>query len=304
MEEKFKEINEANEVLKDEEKRRRYDMLGNNWRQGQNVDPNDFSNIFNRARRSGPGAGFGSHDGAFGFDPGSQGGAFSDFFEAFFGGRGGGMGGANPFERFQGSGSMGGFQPEDPFASETRSRGQASSRDVQTRLTISLADAYRGAQRRITFQRNEGTGGLSSQSYDVKIPAGIRNDQKIRLKGQGSTIGGVAGDILITIQISPDPRFKLEGDDLIADLPLTPWEAALGASISVPTLEDPVVVKVPSGIKNGQRLRVRGHGWPRKGHDKGNLFLRVVIQVPDHLSDQERDLFEKLARVSRFNPRH
>ena len=141
------------------------------------------------------------------------------------------------------------------------------------------------------------------QEYDVKIPAGIRPGQKIRLKGQGNVSGGQAGDILIAVQFAPHPRFRLEGENLVCDLPLTPWEAALGHKVTVATLDDHVDVRVPPQIQSGKKLRVRGHGWPRKGGSRGDLFLQVQIQNPPDLTTQERELYERLAKISRFNPR-
>ncbi|MCE5228675.1 HSP40/DnaJ peptide-binding protein [bacterium] len=170
-------------------------------------------------------------------------------------------------------------------------------------MTISLEDAWRGTTRKIAFQRGAPGAPAASHSYDVKIPAGIREGQKIRLRGQGSTIGGRTGDILITIHIAPDTRHTLEGDNLVMELPLTPWEAALGANVSIQTLGGPVQVKVPAGIDSGKRLRVRGRGWPLKGGDHGDLLLRISIHVPASLSEQERDLLERLGKISSFNPR-
>jgi curved DNA-binding protein len=310
MEEKFKEINEAYEVLKDADKRRQYDALGANWRQGQRFDPNDLNNMFGgafggaqgRGRRPGPGGTTYQYETNGG--PGA--GGFSDFFESLFGGLGGaGRGGAHPF-----GGAMGGQPgtsrgPEDLFgeARPRRAHEAGASGDVETALTISLREAYRGTTRSISFQRAEPNGQVTRQNYDVKIPAGILDGQKIRLKGQGSQIGHQTGDILITVHLAADERFTLEGSDLIADLALTSWEAALGEKIAIETLDGPVEVKVPAGIRPGQRLRVRNHGFPRKGGLKGDLLLKVSIHVPAHLTEQERELYEKLRTVSRFNPR-
>jgi curved DNA-binding protein len=311
-EEKFKDISEANEVLSDPDKRQRYDALGANWRQGQNVNPDDFANIFGglggmgggRARRPGPGgATFEYRTGRPG--GGMGGGSFSDFFESLFGGLGGG-GGMGGFG--EGMGGFGGAEgrPED-FMGEARRHAHAGhgaeAGHVETAITISLDEALRGTTRRVAFQRAEPDGRVTRQSYDVKIPAGIKEGQKVRLKGQGSQMGALAGDILIAVHIAPHERYALEGEDLVAELPVAPWEAALGGRVTVETPEGPVEVKVPAGIRTGQRLRVRGRGYPKRGGEKGDLLLRVAIQVPHHLSDQERELFEQLSRVSRFNPR-
>lgn len=313
-EDKFKDISEAYEVLSDSDKRKRYDMLGSNWRQGQSFDPGDFASMFGgmggggraggRSPFNGPGGSPFEFRGGRAERGGAGGGAFSDFFETLFGGLGGGRGGF--------SDTMGGFggsegRPEDFFAEAHRRThggpGAQPSADVETELTISLNEAMSGATRRISFQRAEPNGQVTRQHYDVKIPAGIHEGQKIRLKGQGSQVGGQSGDILITIHIAPGDRYTLEGDNLAADLPLAPWEAALGATVTVETPDGPVEVKAPAGIRSGQRLRVRGRGYPKRGGEKGDLLLRVMIQPPRHLTDAERELFEKLAKVSRFNPR-
>ena len=311
MEEKFKELNEAYEVLKDPEKRRRYDALGSNWNQGQSINPDDLGDLFGQFMRgragqaTGAGAGTGGRGTTFTFNTGGGApGGFSDFFETLFGGRAG----ANVF----GEGGRGRGEPSaDDLSSLFGAHGQphagrtahASAGNVETSLTVSLEDAWRGTTRKISFQRAPTGEAPAVQHYDVKIPAGIRDGQKIRLRGQGGAVGGRAGDILITVHIARHPRYELDGDHLIAELPLTPWEAALGARVSLDTLSGPVEVKVPAGIEAGKRLRVRGRGWPRKGDGHGDLLLRVVIQVPRELTDQERDLFERLGRVSTFIPR-
>lgn len=301
MEEKFKEINEAYEVLGDAEKRQRYDLLGANWRQGQSFDPHDFANMFSGGSRGGrvhtsPGGTTFQFESTRG-----SGGGFSDFFEALFGGLGGGGGNFNEARRGPESGI------EDIFAETHRRGGQTggfgAEPNVDASITISLEDAYHGATRRVAFQRGEPGGVVTRQNYDVKIPAGIQEGQKIRLRGQGSLVGGHVGDILITVHIAPHERFQLEGSDLTTELPLTPWEAALGGKVSVETMDGPVEVSIPAGIRAGQRLRVRGRGIPKKGGEKGDLFLKITVQVPPRLNDQERELFEKLAKVSHFNPR-
>jgi curved DNA-binding protein len=294
MEEKFKEINEANEVLSDKEKRARYDALGANWRQGQQFNPNDFADIFGQmgGRQSRGGYRFETRTPG----GGAEGGNFSDFFETLFGGLGGGM--EDIFNGAGGGGRMGGGA--GPFGAGGAHQPQT---DVDASLSIPLREAYLGTTRRISFNRMDAHGRAARQDYDVKIPAGIREGQKIRLKGQGSVAGSRAGDILITIRIAGDPRFALEGEDLAADLPLAPWEAALGGRIQFATLEGQVEIKVPPGIQPGKRLRVRGHGWPLKEGGRGDLLLRVTIAVPEHMTGQERELMEKLATVSKFKPR-
>ncbi len=302
MEEKFKDINEANEVLKDPEKRKRFDLLGKNWKQGQSFEPGDFADMFGGRGPARAGS-YRVHTTTTGGDAGS----FSNFFETLFGSLGtgfinqqqpGGAGGGedgriDPFARF-----------ERGHARRGRGGGAAKARtDAVAELTLGLEEAFRGSVRRINFSRAGLKGVSSTQSYDVKIPPGIRDGQKVRLKGQGSTVGSKTGDILISVRVSPHPRYKLEANDLSAELPLTPWEAALGGPVTVQTLDGTVEVKVPVGIQPGKRLRVRGRGWPDKTGARGDLYLRVSIHVPQHLSAQEKDLFERMSKVSRFKPR-
>lgn len=289
MEEKFKQINEAYEVLKDPDKRSRYNQLGSNWKHGQTFDPND---VFNRFGMRGDQASRrGSGKGSTRFDMG--GGEFSDFFESFLGGLSGGFGGGRGRPGgFDGAGMGGG-----PFGAQ-----QAGPTNTKAEMTISLEDAYRGTTRSLAFNRNSGNGISERQQYDVKIPAGIRNGQKIRLKGQGSSSGAQAGDIIITVKVAPHPRYKLIESDLEAPLPLAPWEAALGAQVSVLTLDGQVDVKAPPGIRAGQRLRIKGRGFPSKD-GRGDLYLRVELVNPPKMSGDELKLMKQWAGLSDFDPR-
>jgi curved DNA-binding protein len=196
-------------------------------------------------------------------------GDFSDFFESLFG-RGARHGRAGP------------------------RRG----RDVQARITIPLATAYSGGRERISLQ---GEGG--ERTLEVRIPAGILPGQQIRLAGQGSAgvQGGPAGDLLLEINIGDDPRFKLEGRDILLSLPITPWEAALGAKITVPTLGGEVELKIPAGSNSGKRMRLRGRGMP--GARTGDQLVTLEIHAPTPHTDEQRKLYEQMAAAFDYDPR-
>jgi curved DNA-binding protein len=261
-EDRFKEIAEAYEVLRDPEKRQRYDRLGANWKAGDDVSGAAGFGDFGRQGR-----GFDDVRVEFGGDE------FSDFFESFFGRRGGGR-------------RAGGF---DGFST----RGG----DQEATLELSLEEAAAGGRRRITL--------ADGRDYEVNIPAGVRDGQRIRLAGEGGrgAGGGPSGDLLLRVSLRPHPRFRLEGRDLYVDLPVTPWEAALGATVEVPTLGGSARVRVPPGSSSGRRLRLRGQGMPSPREGNGDLYATVKIEVPRRLSAEERELFERLAQVSSFNPR-
>lgn len=264
-EERFKEVGEAYEVLRDEDKRRQYDELRRGgWRGGEDFTPP-------------PGweqAGFGG-----GFrDAGSFGdaGGFSEFFESLFGGLGGARRSTGP----------GGFH----------ARGPQRGGDARARLDIDLETAYRGGTRRVTVNSAEGP-----RTLDVNIPKGVRDGQTIRLKGQGSPGPGGRGDLLLEIRVRPHSRFRVDGRDVHTEVPVTPWEAALGARVNVPTLDGEVKLRIPPGSNSGRRMRLRGRGLP--GSPPGDQFVEIQVMTPPAETDEQKALYRKMAEEFQFHPR-
>jgi len=282
-EDKFKEINEAYEVLKDPSKRQKYDQLGANWKAGQEFRPPPGWDMHFDFGAGGAGQSE--------FQWGGTGG-FSDFFEALFGGH----------------------QARSPHRG---GRGRKSGGPVWTQagadqeaaIRIPLEEAFRGTTKPITMQMQsvtpEGQLSVQEKNYEVKIPPGILNGQKIRLVGQGGegTGGGPRGDLYLKVEIEPHPIYGLNGRDLTMDLPIAPWEAVLGAEVQLTTLAGAVTLKVPAGTQSGQKLRLRGKGMPNPKGPPGDLYVLVRIAVPKKASERERELFEELQRVSDFRPR-
>lgn len=283
-EEKFKEINEAHEVLSDPAKRRQYDELGAHWQQGANGRP-----------PPGPGGARG------GWRPGAEdpdfqfgGTGFSDFFEQFFGrGRRGGNGGG--FSRRRGADSA-----EEPAYAE---RGA----EIEGDILVTLDEVAHGSMRKISLQHADPrTGEAEKETFTVRIPPGAQEGRRIRVPGKGGrgSGGGPAGDLYLRVRLAAHPDFDVQGADLYHEVELAPWEAVLGRQVSIPTLSGTVKLKIPPGTSGGRQLRVRGQGLPQAGQgERGDLYAVIRIQIPETITDEERELWEKLARTSRFNPR-
>lgn len=306
-EEKFKEINEAYEVLSDPAKRKKYDELGADWKAGAEFRPppgwESFAGTpFGRARDGRGG------DSEFHF----SGTGFSDFFEQLFGSRGRG-----------GGRSQDGFGHTRFFTDqELAERGP----DIEGDILVTLEDAAHGSVRKVSVQhavgcepcggtgvRNQracascgGSGRVSkTEQYQVRIPPGVTEGQRLRLAGRGEAGAGgsAAGDLFLRVRLARHPDFEVEEHNLIYDAQLAPWEAVLGTQISVPTVDRRVSIKIPPGTQNGRRLRVRGQGLPRAGNARGDLFVVARVQLPERVTESERALWEQLARESKFNPR-
>lgn len=280
-EEKFKEINEAYEVLSDAEKRKRYDELGANWKGGSEFRPPPGWEQFGGGRTHRPGTGGRRQEYDFKFG----GTGFSDFFEAIFGAAANRRGRPAPGR---------GFVDED-----ITERG----RDVEGDIMVTLDEVMHGSVRQVNVSTADDAG--RPRTFQVKIPPGVAEGQRLRISGRGeaSAGGGSAGDLYLRVRLAKHPDFEVNEHNLIYEASLAPWEAVLGANISVPTLDGRVNIKIPPGTQGGQKLRVRGRGLPSRDGVRGDLIVVTQILVPPTVTDDERKLWEKLAHESRFKPR-
>lgn len=284
-EEKFKEINEANEVLSNPESRRKFDQLAADWKTGdESLSPGSRSGGRSAAR----GAWSGDEDFQFG------GTGFSDFFEQFFGGSKDGPRGASSFES------------QEFGAGQGRARAARRGRDIQGDILITLDEVLKGAMRAISVRRpNDSTEQEETETYQVRIPKGVQAGQSIRVSGKGGagTNGGGPGDIYLRVRYARHPDWEVVGSDLMGVLELAPWEAILGATVPVQTLDGKLSIKVPAGFQQGQKLRIRGKGLPAGDAKYGDLYVAASIQVPVSSGKEEERLWKELASASPFNPR-
>jgi DnaJ-class molecular chaperone len=264
-EKRFKEINEANEVLSDPDKRKRYDTVGPEWARFQNgagQQPGGFQWVYTGR----PGA-----------DPfNGEAGGFSDFFRTLFGE------GTADFD----TGPLFG-RPS------TRRRRSVAGADVEHEVEVTLAEAYKGTERSLELRLPDGT----TRRLSVKIPVGVRDGQRIRLAGQGAPGGGggPSGDLFLRVRVRPHPLFERDGEDLRLVLPVALHEALLGAEVTVPTLKGRVSLRIPPETQNGRTIRLAGQGMPRATGGHGDLYVTVKVVLPTKLSEKERELVNELA---------
>ena len=277
---RFKEINEANEVLSDPEKRQKYDQFGQYWKQASEggVPPG-----------TGTGAGAGVNVNGFDFD---QYGNFDDFLNELLGrAGGGGRTGRRTYTHRTSTGGPSGFGDFDQGF-----HTQAPAPDTEAAITLSFLEAFHGVQKRLQ---------LDEETINVRIPAGAKPGSRIRIKGKGrpSPFSQQRGDLYLTIELLPHSFFRFDGDDIVCDIPIRPDEAVLGVQIKVPTPDGSVTMTIPAGVRSGQSLRLRGKGWSQPKGGRSDQIIKLQIVSPKEISDIEREYYEKIRANSNFDPR-
>ncbi len=282
-EEKFKEISEAYEVLSDLKKRKRYDNLGKDWEKGQDFHaPPKGDNIHYEFH--GPGS-----ERAYTFN--DMGGGYSDFFESIFGKAGSG------------------YKTGSPSSEYTDSIPPMHGQNHEAEIEISIKEAYNGTKATLSYQTTEinadGTVKPSLKQFDVRIPIGVTEGTRIKLRGKGGLgyNGGRPGDLYLRIHIRKDKRFNINKHNLESELKVTPWDAALGSTVSVPTMNGDVTIRLQPASQSAQKIRIKEKGLPL-GKDKGygDLMVTIKIMVPEKLTEKEKKLFEELSEISSFKP--
>jgi curved DNA-binding protein len=265
-ESKFKEINEAYEVIGDPEKRKKYDTLGKDWERGGGFQGRPG---WGRAAGGGPG-----QPGDFSFG----GTGFSDFFEQFFGGR--------DFRGHAGGGKFTGFGMDEA----------ARGNDVEADLLVTIEEALHGTKKKISFRRN---GSSKVETYEVRIPKGVREGQRIRLAGQGEAGArrDLAGDLYLRVRFAQHPDYRIVGNDLIAEVEVPAWKAVLGTELDISTPDGSVRLKLPPGTQPGRKFRLKGRGLPAGPDSRGDFLVQVDVTLPSSITDEERTHWEAIAKL-------
>ncbi|MDZ7956678.1 MAG: DnaJ C-terminal domain-containing protein [Aulosira sp. DedQUE10] len=273
----FKEVNEAYEVLSDPDKRKKYDQFGQYWKQ---------------AGQGFPSGGAGVDMGGFDF---SQYGSFNDFLNELFGGAGP-RSSRQSYSYSTSGGRPSGFGGFNDFGFQDVGTGVGASQDSEAAIALTFAEAFAGIQKRFS---------LGNETIDVRIPSGAKSGTRLRVRGKGqiNPMTQQRGDLYLKVELQPHSFFQFEGDNLVCEVPITPDEATLGASIDVPTPDGLVNVKLPAGVRSGQSLRLRGKGWPLAKGGRGDQLVKVAIVPPKDISQQEREYYEKIRAIRTYNPR-
>ncbi|MBG1243802.1 DnaJ C-terminal domain-containing protein [Nostoc sp. UIC 10607] len=279
---RFKEVSEAYEVVSDPDKRKKYDQFGQYWKQ---------------AGEGFPSGGVGADMGGFDF---SQYGNFDEFINELlgrFGGaspRGGRQSYSQNYSYRTSTGAPSGFSGFNDYG--FGDAGAGTSQDTEAAITLTFAEAFNGVQKRFS---------LGNETIDVRIPSGAKPGTRLRVRGKGqiNPMTQQRGDLYLKVELQPHSFFQMEGDNLVCEVPITPDEATLGASIDVPTPDGSVNVKLPAGVRSGQSLRLRGKGWPLAKGGRGDQLVKVAIAPPKDLSQQEREYYEKIRAIRTYNPR-